>query len=124
MEAVPSVLRADEIEVRPMGKFTYENNIKIDIEDRLLAHLQTVIGGKLRRGESFFFSWRDDPSVGDGRTSVWLHPQSSLVYKFYGSRQPEINRSWLEALAYVANSPAGLHVVPEPADELSMSDVR
>ncbi|WP_345185918.1 ATP-dependent DNA ligase [Microbacterium panaciterrae] len=100
-----------------MGKFTYETAIKVDIDDRILAHLQAVIGSKFRRGEAFFFSWRDDPSAGDGRTTVWLHPQSSLVYKFYGSRLPQINRAWVEALAYVANSPGGLYVVPEPAEQ-------
>src|SRR6478735_9397664 len=100
-----------------MGKFTYENSIRIDFDDRLLLHLQTVIGNKLRRSESFFFSWRDDPSVGDGRTTVWLHAGCSLSFKYYGSRLPRLNRTWLEALAFTANSPSGLYVVPEP-DEL------
>jgi hypothetical protein len=99
-----------------MGKFIYEGAIKADFDDRLLAHLQIVIGSKLRRGESFHFSWRDDPSIGDGRTTVWVHSQASLVYKFYGGRQPQLNRSWVDALAYTANSLTGLHVVPEPAD--------
>ncbi|TDN90676.1 ATP-dependent DNA ligase [Microbacterium sp. BK668] len=99
-----------------MGKFIYEGIIKVDFEDRTLAHLQIVIGTKLRRGEAFHFSWRDDPSLGDGRTTVWLHPRSSLVYKFYGSRRPALNRAWIDALAYTANSPSGLYVVPEPAE--------
>jgi len=100
-----------------MGKFTYELSVKADFEDRTLLHLQTVIGTKLRRGESFHFSWRDDPSIGDGRTTVWLHPNASIVYKFYGGRRPSLNRAWLEALMHAANSPAGLHLVPEPPDE-------
>lgn len=99
-----------------MGKFTYDNSIRIDFDDRLLLHLQTVIGNKLRRGESFFFSWRDDPSVGDGRTAVWLHAGCALSFKYYGSRLPRLNRTWLEALAFTANSPSGLYVVPEPDD--------
>jgi hypothetical protein len=45
-----------------------------------------------------------------------VNPRSSLVYKFYGSRRPGVNRAWIEALAYTANSPAGLHIVPEPAE--------
>lgn len=105
-----------------MGKFIYENTIKVDIDDRVLAHLQVAIGNKLRRGESFFFSWRDDASLGNGRTSVWLHTQSSLTYKYYGSRQPQLSRAWLEALAITANSPAGLHVVPEPAGQPAEED--
>ena len=97
-----------------MGKFSYDSTVKVDFEDRLLAHLQLVIGAKLRRGESFHFSWRDDPSIGDGRTTIWVHPRATMVYKFYGSRQPSINRAWVEALTVTANSAAGLHIVPEP----------
>ena len=98
-----------------MGKFIYENSVKVDFEDRALAHLQAVITGKLRRGESFTFSWKDDSSIGDGRTTVWMHANCSLVYKFYGSRPPQLSTAWLEALSHTANSPAGLHLVPEPA---------
>ncbi len=99
-----------------MGKFIYDGAVKVDFEDRLLAHLQLVIGTKLRRGETFFFTWRDDSSVGDGRTSVWMRPQASLVYKYYGSRQPSINLAWVDALAHTANSPTGLYVVSEPSE--------
>lgn len=99
-----------------MGRFTYDGSVRADFDDRVLAHLQLVIGSKLRRGEPFHFSWRDDPSIGDGRTTVWVHAQASLVYKFHGSRSPQINRAWVDALMYTANSSNGLHIVPEPAD--------
>ena len=102
-----------------MGKFIYNGQVKVDFEDRVLAHLQIVIGAKLRRSESFHFAWKDDASIGDGRTTVWVHPGIALVYKFYGSRQPPINRAWIEALMVVANSPTGLHVISEPADHTS-----
>lgn len=98
-----------------MGKFIYES-LRVDFEDRVLAHLQYVIGAKLRRGESFHFSWRDDASIGNGRTTIWMHPSATIVYKYYGSRPPSINRAWIEALSQAANSGAGLHLVPEPAD--------
>jgi hypothetical protein len=97
-----------------VGRFVYNGSIKVDFEDRLLAHLQLVIGAKVRRGEAFHFSWRDDPSVGDGRTVVWIHPSASISYKFYGSRNPIINRAWLENLTTTANSAGGLHITPEP----------
>ncbi|WP_019178978.1 hypothetical protein [Microbacterium yannicii] len=100
-----------------MGKFIYESDLRLDFDDRVLAHLQAVIGTKLRRGESFYFSWKDDSSIGNGRTTVWLHPRVSLVYKFYGNRSPSINSLWIEALMFTANSPAGLYTVPEPAQE-------
>ena len=74
-----------------MGKLAYDRSLTIDFDDRTLAHLQIVIGMKMRRGESFYFSWKDDQQVGDGRTSIWLHPTIPLVYKYYGSRSPAIN---------------------------------
>jgi hypothetical protein len=97
-----------------MGKFVFETSTKVDIEDRALAHLEHVITAKLRRGESFTFSWKEDLSVGSGRTTVWVHPHSSIVYKFYGGRAPSISPAWLHALAYTAASPRGLYLVPEP----------
>ncbi|MFB8387786.1 ATP-dependent DNA ligase [Microbacterium sp. NPDC055910] len=104
-----------------MGKFLYDGRLSVDFEDRLLAHLQVTITTKLRRGEPFTFVWKDDTSIGDGRTMVWLHPGLSIVYKFYGSRMPQLNRAWLEALMYTANSPTGLYVVPEPPDPASQN---
>ncbi len=98
-----------------MGKFIYEGSTKIDVEDRALAHLQVVVGAKLRRREPFFFTWREDASVGDGRTSVWLHDGASLVYRYHGSRVPQLNNAWLERLTKTANSGSGLRLVSEPA---------
>jgi len=106
-----------------MGKFNYPNGARVEIEDRALAHLQIVITNKLRRGESFLFSWRDDASVGHGRTAVWLNPALALSFKFNGSRTPTLNRTWTEALAITANSPGGLYLVPEPAEAESRDSV-
>ncbi|MFG6477206.1 ATP-dependent DNA ligase [Microbacterium sp. P06] len=100
-----------------MGYFTYDNSTKTEIDDRLLAHLQIVIGSKLRRSESFFFTWKEEVSLGSGRTTVWVHPGAGLRFKFHGSRQPSISRPWLEALTFTANSPTGLYAVHEPADD-------
>lgn len=102
-----------------MGKLIYEGNQRIDLDDRVLEHIQFVIANKLRRNEPFFFTWREDASIVDGRASIWVHPASDLVFRFYGTRKPTLNRAWLEALAYTANSNTGLHVVPEPPDEPS-----
>lgn len=100
-----------------MGKFIYEGGVRNEFEDRLLAHLQVVVGNKLRRGEPFYFVWKDDISTGGGRTAVWVHPRADIVFKFNGGRSPALNRAWLEALMSTANSPTGLYVVPEPVDE-------
>ena len=97
-----------------MGKLTYDSSLTADFDDRLLAHIQVVVGAKLRRGECFYFTWRDDPQGGDGRSTIWLHPSIPLVYKYFGGRHPSLNRDWVEALMITANSSGGLHVVPEP----------
>lgn len=99
-----------------MGRLTYEGSQKVEIEDRALTHLQIVITAKLRRGEPFALSWKDDISTGGGRSTVWVNAQSALVFKYHGGRQPSINRAWIEALTQTANSPAGLYLVPEPPE--------
>lgn len=99
-----------------MGRFIYAGDTYADFDDRLLLHLQQVIGMKLRRNESFTFSWKQDPSLGGGRTTVWVHPRASIIFKYSGSRPSQVNRQWLEALMYTANQPTGLHVVPEPVE--------
>lgn len=40
-----------------------------------------------------------------------------LQFHFSGSRQPRINRHWVEELMQVASGPAGLSIVPEPVDD-------
>ena len=79
----------------------------------MLTHLQIVIVQKLRKGESFLMSWRDADSVGDGRSSAWIHPALSLYFKFSGSRVPAINRDWLASLMASANGSQGLIVTSE-----------
>jgi len=107
-----------------VGRFTYQGSVSVEIEDRALAHLQVVVLDKLRRNESFAFTWRDVASVGDGRTTVWVNAASSLVFKYHGSRSPQLSQDWLEALATVANSTAGLHLVPEPDAVHAKNDVK
>ena len=80
-----------------MGKLIYAGTTEIGFDDRVLAHLQIVVGLKLRRKEGFFFSWRDEQSVGDGRSAIWIDPAIPLLFRYSGGRQPKINKAWLEA---------------------------
>ncbi len=99
-----------------MGRFIYDTNANaVDIEDRTLAHLRIVIMNKLRRAEPFMF----DVEIGDGsgRRSFWVHPSVPLQFHFYGSRQPRINRAWVEELMLAASGPNGLTIVPEPTED-------
>lgn len=103
-----------------MGMFIYEGGHKVEIEDRALTHLPLVITAKLRRGEPFAFSWKESKSTGGGRTTVWVHAGSAMVFKYHGSRQPKINRAWVDALAFTSNAPSGLYLVPEPVEDSSI----
>lgn len=98
-----------------MGKFVYgAPTWSAEFDDRALAHLRVVILAKLRRGESFSLSWEVESSHGGGRSSIWLHPAIPLQFEFFGSREPMLNRAWIDALMLTANSPNGLQLVPEP----------
>ena len=97
-----------------MGTLTYDSRVTASFDDRILAHLQSVIWAKLRRGESVPFTWTDPARSGLGRTSIWLSPNVTLTFEYFGGRQPRLNPSWIEALTKAANSPAGLTLVPEP----------
>lgn len=104
-----------------MGRFVYEGGQKREIEDRALAHLQTVMMSKLRRGERFAFSWHEDATTGGGRITVWVHPSSNLIFRYTRSAPREMNRRWLAVLAETGYSPRGLYLVPEPADKADTS---
>jgi len=95
-----------------MGSLRYDN-IVIEFDDRLLAHLQVVIALKIRRGESFFMAWRDSAETGDGHSSIWVHPAQNLYFKFDGSRFPKINPAWVDAMMASANSSKGLLIMTE-----------
>jgi hypothetical protein len=95
-----------------MGYFTCEQLV-VSIDDRTLAHLQVVIVNKLRKGERFLMSWKDSPSVGDGRSSVWISPDSAIHFKFDGGRSPVLSAEWIRSLQESADSSRGLIVTAE-----------
>jgi hypothetical protein len=98
-----------------MGRMIYgDSDMEIEFDDRSLTDVQVVIGSKLRRGESFFFSWKDDPAIGDGRSSIWLDRSIPSYFKYFGGKNPTINREWLVMLTDSANSGQGLVFTTEP----------
>ena len=101
-----------------MGQLIYGmGNQSIPVDDRALLHLQLVIYSKLRAHESFPFNWKDEPGVGDGHGSIWITPGVPIVFRYAGSRDPNVNRDWIRLLQEAANSPAGLRVLPEPGSQ-------
>lgn len=96
-----------------MGKLVYNAlGHSFDIEDRALSHLRLVFMNKLRRGEPFLFHF--SPGDGSGSRSLWIHPSIPLVFHFYGSRPPAINRRWVDDLMHEASGAHGLVLTPEP----------
>lgn len=51
---------------------------------------------------------------GTGVRTLWIHPSIPLVFHFYGSRPPQMNRRWVDELMNEASSPNGLTVIAEP----------
>jgi hypothetical protein len=104
-----------------MGQLFYGVSPAIRIDDWALRHLQTVILTKLRRDESFSFSWdgeagiegdAGDPGAAPG--TIWVSRASSLYFQFDGDRSGPLNKRWLVALAEAANGSGGLRLLPEP----------
>lgn len=103
-----------------MGTLTYDSKLTVSFDDRVLAHLQSVIWSKLRRGECFAFTWAESSGSAFGRTSIWLAPHIPIAFEYFGGRAPRLNAAWVQVLTKAANSAAGLVIVPEPTD----ADVR
>ena len=98
-----------------MGKFIYgiaTNSFEID--DRALTHLRIVIMNKLRRSESFMLDLT--MSDGSGHRSFWINSAVPIQFQFFGSRNPRINRAWIEELMVSASGPRGLVITPEPEE--------
>ena len=105
-----------------MGHLIYGVAPAIQVDDWALYHLQQVMVTKLRRDESFSFSWGDEPAVGGDEAlpqpgqhgMVWISKASSLYFSFDKPRQGPLNPQWLTELATVASSTGGLRRLPEP----------
>jgi hypothetical protein len=89
----------------------------VDFDDRVLAHLRTVIVTKLRRGECFLFTWTDESGPEPVQQSLWMHPAVGLHFAVDAAAAHDLNPAWLEVLMTAAHSGFGLTVRPEPAKE-------
>ncbi|CAN5133465.1 hypothetical protein BH11ACT4_BH11ACT4_07610 [soil metagenome] len=96
-----------------MGRLLYGSDA-IEFDDRVLAHIQVVAGGKLRRSEPFFVSWDVDDAAGGGRVSLWLSPWIPLRFEYTDANRPTLNPDWLNAMAVSAGSNQGLVLSEEP----------
>lgn len=98
-----------------MGRLIYGTR-EYQLEDRLLAHLQHVVGMKLRRGENFFVSWRNSAERGSGRQSIWVDNGQHLAFEYDGGRIPAVDRQWIETMASSASTNFGLQLTDDKGD--------
>ena len=96
-----------------MGTLYYDGS-RLELTDRVLAHVQLVISMKLRRHEGFFLSWTIPKSEGNGRNCLWIDNGVPLRIQYAGSRPPLIDRQWAETLAEAANTTNGLVLTDDP----------
>lgn len=99
-----------------MGHLIYDGS-RYAFEYRLLAHLKSAVGARLRKQESFFLSWTCSPEEGSGRNSIWLSPSCPLTFRFAGSRAPQINKVWLSVLSGTSHGGRGMIVMGEQEAE-------
>jgi hypothetical protein len=99
-----------------MGILTYGASAQhqIEFDDRTLAHLQAVVGAKLRQRQSFFFSWLAPADRGSGRRSIWIDASIPLTFHYSAEQRIKLNRDWYELLLASANSSNGLLLIVEP----------
>jgi hypothetical protein len=105
-----------------VGKLRYGVGV-YELDDAVLAHIQVVVGLKLRRGENFFLSWRNPQTDGAGRQSVWIDNGMHLAFEYESASVPPINREWAEALASSAATTFGLQVTDESGDLINVAKV-
>jgi hypothetical protein len=98
-----------------MGELIYGSaRVAVAFDNRALAHLQAVIGSKLRRHESFFFTWTNGVEHGGGRDSIWVDGAIPLQFLYATNAREILNRDWIELLSKSANSAIGLQFLDEP----------
>ena len=98
-----------------MGELIYgTSSATVAFDDRALAHLQVVMGSKLRRLESFFFTWANGVEHGGGRDSIWVDGAIPLRFLYATNARETLNRAWIELLSTSANSATGLQFLDEP----------
>jgi hypothetical protein len=98
-----------------MGTFTYgPTSTDVTFDDRLLAHLRTVIVTKLRRAECFLFTWTDESGPVPVEESLWMHPAVAMRFRVEKPATEVMNQDWLAVLMHAANSGFGLTTRPEP----------
>lgn len=100
-----------------MGTLLYGTALTLTFDDRVLAHLQVVIVQKLRRHDSFLFSWKESQENGGGRAALWMNHNIPIIFNYQKHQGIHLNAVWVDILARSANSPQGLMLTGEPHND-------
>lgn len=91
-----------------MGKLFYGSDPQpIEIDDRLLQYLQVVTSTKLRRSESFTFTWTD-AAASHARTTLWIQTAIPLRVLYVSPEAERLSGAYLRQLADQAAMSSGL----------------
>jgi hypothetical protein len=85
--------------------------LELEVDDRVLTHMEIIIVNKLRRHESFLLSWLEDASSDTGRNALWLSAGHPVHFRYGTGRASTIDKDWLRILEVGANGPRGLVAV-------------
>lgn len=102
-----------------MGAIVYGADRRIELDDRTLAHVKSVVVTKLRRQESFTLSCLQVRGEPGSRISLWIHPSIPLQFEFDESDRHELNRVWLKSLMVSANASGDLRIDEEPIEAVA-----
>ena len=97
-----------------MGRFVYDSDLTVTLDDDVLAHLQAVVGAKFRLQQPFYLSWRHPAHTGENRTTVWLAPSIPVQFTYRSAQPTALDRERINALLAQANSASGLLLVIDP----------
>lgn len=100
-----------------MARLIYGSNDSYEFDERTLAHLKIALTAKLRVRESFLLNWVIPPENGSGRVSLWIAPDVPMVFHFQGSKPPQLNKVWVDAMMRSAHGIRGMTVMPESEAE-------
>jgi hypothetical protein len=96
-----------------VGMLMYADTAGIQVEDRLLEHIRLAVGQRLRRGESFMLNLTTDDNGNSLRRNLWISPSIPLQFVAFGSRTPQINRTWVQAMGDTEDSTGTMTVMTE-----------
>ncbi|MGO3147847.1 MAG: DUF7882 family protein [Leucobacter sp.] len=101
-----------------MGILIYGNTLKLDIDDRTLAHVRSIVFAKLRAQEAFPFTVvRITDKQACESTSFWISSDTPIVFQLSDDGPKELSREWIEELMKSSYENRGLVIsVEAPSD--------